>query len=133
MYYCIQQIGEFQQGESVLVTDGLSCNGRAAIAVALALGAQVYATVNNEEEILELKKFYPTIDEKNIVNHSLETFDVELGLLTQGKNFDIIINNLENKNFLVAVGCCKEFTRFFHFGEEDLKNNVKLGKVQKRL
>lgn len=116
--------------ESVLVTDGLSYYGRAAIATALSLKLVIFATVKDEEEIQLLSEIFPGLNKKNIVKHGID-LDVELGLLTNGSYFDVIINNEEEENFQVSARCMNPFGKIFHFGKKDMKKNHSLGKKRR--
>lgn len=111
------------------MTDGLSYNGQAAISVAQSFGFRVYVTVNNEEEIPTVLKLFPTLSKDDIVSHEDNDFDVPLGIFTNGTYFDIIMNNVEKEKLTPAIKCLGTYGILFHFGKEDLKKNVKMGKT----
>ena len=120
-------MGDIKPYESVLVTDALTTIGRAAVAVALSFNVRVFATVNSKDEILTLRKLYPTLNEEDIIVHVEYSFDIELGLLTKGLYPEMVINSLEGVKLYQVLNCFASYGRIFHFGKEDLKENNDLG------
>ena len=122
-YYAFVKLARLSKGEKVLIHGAAGGVGLAAVQVAHALGAEVYATVGSSEkrEVLRL------IGVKHIYDSRSLAFADEILRDTDNVGVDVVLNSLAgeavNRNFRVL----KPFGRFIELGKRDFFENTKIG------
>ena len=120
IYHC-----RLQKGETVLIHAAAGGVGIAAIHIANAIGAEVYATVSTEEKrdyIIGLG-----VNPENIMNSRTLAFADEVMEKTGGKGVDVVLNSLSGESIYKSVRCLSAYGRFVEIGKTDIYRNSKLG------
>jgi acyl transferase domain-containing protein/NADPH:quinone reductase-like Zn-dependent oxidoreductase/surfactin synthase thioesterase subunit/NAD(P)-dependent dehydrogenase (short-subunit alcohol dehydrogenase family)/phospholipid N-methyltransferase/aryl carrier-like protein len=120
IYHC-----RLQKGESVLIHAAAGGVGIAAIHIANAIGAEVYASVSSQD-----KRDYVVslgVKPENIVNSRGLTFADEIMEKTKGKGVDVVLNSLSGESIYKSVRCLSAYGRFVEIGKTDIYRNSKLG------
>jgi len=124
-YYSLVYHCRMQKGESVLIHAAAGGVGIAAIHIAKAIGAEVYATVSSKEK----RKYIESIGVKpeNIMNSRTLAFADELMEKTNGRGVDVVLNSLSGEAIFKSVNCLAPYGRFVEIGKTDIYRNSKLG------
>ena len=88
VWHNVFQRGQLQSGENFLVHGGSSGIGTAAIALAKAMGARVYATAGSDKKCLACEK----LGALKAVNYKSGDFVNELKEATNGRGIDVILD-----------------------------------------
>ncbi|KAF2811619.1 putative polyketide synthase [Mytilinidion resinicola] len=94
-YLGLIQTGRLQPGQSVLIRAAASPIGQAAIRIAQAYGATIFATVETNEESSLLKE--SGIPQDHILNDGDQQLAAAIATLSQGGGCDVILNNSTSK------------------------------------
>ncbi|KAL8860967.1 MAG: hypothetical protein Q9178_002722 [Gyalolechia marmorata] len=99
--------------------------GMVAIQIAQLRGAEVFATVsNNEKEDILVQKV--GIKKENIFNSSDSSFLASVLAATNGKGVDVVLNSLSGDLLHESWRACARFGRFVEVGKRDLIDAGKL-------
>ncbi|OAN37589.1 sulfolipid-1 biosynthesis phthioceranic/hydroxyphthioceranic acid synthase [Mycolicibacterium iranicum] len=122
-WYGLHDLAGIASGDRVLIHSATGGVGQAAIAVARAAGAQVFATAGSEErrELLRSKGI------KHVYDSRSSEFAEQIRRDTDGYGVDIVLNSLtgsaQRAGFeLLAIG-----GRFVEIGKRDVYGNTRLG------
>jgi NADPH:quinone reductase-like Zn-dependent oxidoreductase/thioesterase domain-containing protein/SAM-dependent methyltransferase/acyl carrier protein/NADP-dependent 3-hydroxy acid dehydrogenase YdfG len=121
--YGLHHLGRIAEGEKVLIHSGAGGVGLAAVQLAKAAGAEVFATAGNAEkrELLELLGVDHVLDSR-----SLEFADRVMEI-TRGRGVDIVLNSLAGKALAKSLSCLAPSGRFLELGKIDIYQNSRLG------
>lgn len=123
VYYALHHLAQIEQGEKVLIHGAAGGVGIAAIQVAKAAGAEIFATAGSDEK----RDFLRLLGVEHIFDSRSLAFTDEILAATDGKGVDIVLNSLAgeaiNRNFRVL----KPFGRFLELGKRDFYENTKIG------
>jgi len=89
-YHALLQIAKLKSENTVLVQAAASAIGQAAVQLAQAVGANVYAMVRTAEEFNIMESF--DLPKDHIFGDNDQDLAADIKRLTQGKGFDIILN-----------------------------------------
>jgi fatty acid synthase len=81
----------------VLIHGGSGGVGMASIAIALAMGCEVYTTVGSTEKREFLRKLFPQLTEKHFANSRNADFELHIRHETRGRGVDVVLNSLANE------------------------------------
>lgn len=87
---CLFQAGALQRGQTVLVHAGAGALGLAAIQLASAAGATVYATASSDERLSRLSDYGMTAG----INYASSDFVERIAALTSGRGVDLIVDSI---------------------------------------
>nr|UXP72050.1 esterase [Manduca sexta] len=91
--------------KTVLVHGGTGALGQAAIAIALAHGCEVFATVGDLKKAHFLRKLYPALKEDHIGNSRDSSFGDMVLYATKGRGCDIIISSVDAELKDISLKC----------------------------
>jgi acyl transferase domain-containing protein/NADPH:quinone reductase-like Zn-dependent oxidoreductase/surfactin synthase thioesterase subunit/NAD(P)-dependent dehydrogenase (short-subunit alcohol dehydrogenase family)/SAM-dependent methyltransferase/aryl carrier-like protein len=120
IYHC-----RLQKNETVLIHAAAGGVGIAAIHIANAIGAEIFATVSTQEKrdyIISLG-----VKPENIMNSRTLAFADEIMEKTNGKGIDVVLNSLSGEAIFKSVRCLSAYGRFVEIGKTDIYRNSKLG------
>ncbi|MDA3892626.1 MAG: SDR family NAD(P)-dependent oxidoreductase [Salinivirgaceae bacterium] len=120
VYHC-----RLQKDETILIHAAAGGVGIAAIHIANAIGAEVYATVSTQEKrdyIIGLG-----VKPENIMNSRTLSFADEIMEKTNGVGVDVVLNSLSGEAIFKSVRCLSAYGRFVEIGKTDIYRNSKLG------
>ncbi|MBI3136505.1 MAG: SDR family NAD(P)-dependent oxidoreductase [Bacteroidetes bacterium] len=120
IYHC-----RLAKGETVLIHAAAGGVGIAAIHIALAIGAEVYATVSSADK----RAYIESIGVKpgNIMSSRTLDFADQVMEKTNGKGVDVVLNSLSGEAIFKSVRCLSAYGRFIEIGKTDIYRNSKLG------
>ncbi|KAI5632207.1 zinc-binding dehydrogenase domain-containing protein [Phthorimaea operculella] len=104
-FYCFNMKVQFRRGYSVLVHGGTGALGQAAIAVALAHGCEVFATVSDIRKKRFLMKLFPDLKEDHIGNSRDASFGDMVRSLTNDQNCNIVISGAKGEFKNISLNC----------------------------
>nr|QHD56300.1 polyketide synthase [Curvularia sp. IFB-Z10] len=124
----LQTAGNLQAGQSILIHNATSSVGLAALQLAKASGADIYATVSTESEVLYLVENcgLPT---SHIFRATDDSFLKQVMQATDGKGVDVALNSLSGDLLHATWKCVAEFGKMIELGTTDL---VGAGKLELR-
>jgi len=124
-YFSLIHHCRLEKGETVLIHAAAGGVGIAAINIANAVGAEVFATVSTQvkrDYIISLG-----VKPENIMNSRTLDFADEIMEKTNGKGVDVVLNSLSGEAIFKSVRCLSAYGRFIEIGKTDIYRNSKLG------
>ncbi|KAI1328458.1 acyl transferase domain-containing protein [Xylariaceae sp. FL0255] len=118
-------IGRLQKNQSILIHSACGGVGLAAIQVAKALGAEIFATVGTEEKISFLVDHYQ-ITRDRIFDSRSDSFVAGVMRETGNLGVDLVLNSLSGDLLHTSWQCVAEFGTMIELGKRDLLNHGKL-------
>jgi len=124
-YFSLIHHCRLEKGEKVLIHAAAGGVGIAAIHIANSIGAEVFATVSNEEK----KNYIVSIGVKpeNIMNSRTLDFADDIMAKTGDKGVDVVLNSLSGEAIYKSIRCLASYGRFVEIGKTDIYRNSKLG------
>ncbi|KAI0900051.1 fatty acid synthase S-acetyltransferase [Annulohypoxylon nitens] len=119
------KIGRLEKGQSVLIHSACGGVGLAAIQISQMLGADVYATVGNDEKVQFLLDNCH-IPRNRIFNSRNDSFVEGIMCETNGVGVDLVLNSLSGELLHATWTCVAEFGSMIEIGKRDLIGNGKL-------
>ncbi|KAI0889325.1 fatty acid synthase S-acetyltransferase [Annulohypoxylon maeteangense] len=123
--HSLMNIGRLEQGQSVLIHSACGGVGLAAIQISQMLGADIYATVSNDEKVQFLEEHY-NIPRNKIFNSRNDSFVEGIMRETNGAGVDLVLNSLSGELLHATWTCVAEFGSMIEIGKRDLIGNGKL-------
>ncbi len=121
--YSLVEIAQLRKGESVLIHSAAGGVGLAAIQVANAIGAEIFATVGTPEK----REMLTVMGIRNIFDSRSTSFAEEILKATAGRGVDVILNSLAGEAIPKGFGILRPWGRFLELGKRDLASNAPLG------
>ncbi|XP_072747993.1 fatty acid synthase-like [Anoplolepis gracilipes] len=123
-YYALFVRGRLKAGESVLIHDGTSDVGHAAIAIALHAGCTVFTTVDTLKKRLYLKETFSQLTDERIGDFEGTNFEQLILNKTQGRGVDVVMNSpLMEEKLYASVQCLATNGRFLEIEKYDMSND----------
>ena len=124
VYYALQHLAQLQPGERVLIHGAAGGVGLAAIQVAQALGAEVFATAGSPEKrnLLRLMGVRWLFDSRS------HTFAEQILAATpDGQGVDVVLNSLSGEALTQNLRVLNPLGRFLELGKRDFYENTAIG------
>lgn len=118
-------IARLEKGQSILIHSGCGGVGLASIQVAHLLGANIYATVSNDEKADYLVNTF-NIPRHRIFNSRNTSFVDDLMRETKGRGADVVLNSLSGELLHATWRCVSEFGVMVEIGKTDLYGKGRL-------
>ena len=124
-HYCLAHVARLKPGEAILIHAAAGGVGQAAVMLAQATKAKVFATVSSQDKKTLLIQEYG-IPEHHIF-YSRDTSFVQ-GILkaTEGRGVDVVLNSLAGEQLRATWKCMAPFGRFIEIGKKDITTNMYL-------
>lgn len=122
-FHALHTIGRMAPGERVLIHSALGGVGFAAVRLAQAAGAEVFATAGTASKRTLLQQ----MGVKNIYNSRNLDFAEEIMETTNGEGIDIVLNALAGEAIPKSLKCLRQGGRFLEIGKRDIYENTRLG------
>ena len=122
-YYSIVHLCRLKKNEKILIHSAAGGVGIAAVQIALAIGAKVFATVGDDEK----RKYLRSFGVENIYDSRSLDFCERIMNDTDGYGVDVVINALSGHAIFKGFSCLAPFGRFVEIGKKDIYNNSSLG------
>ncbi|KAI2465872.1 fatty acid synthase S-acetyltransferase [Annulohypoxylon bovei var. microspora] len=123
--HSLVNVGRLEKGQSVLIHSACGGVGLAAIQISQMLGADIYATVSNDEKVQFLMENYHLPRDK-IFNSRNDSFVEGIMRETKGTGVDLVLNSLSGELLHATWTCVAEFGAMIEIGKRDLIGNGKL-------
>ncbi|CAK3992631.1 polyketide synthase [Lecanosticta acicola] len=118
-------IGGLRKGQTVLIHSATGGVGISSIQLALMVGAEVFATVGNDEKVKYLMETFGL--PRNRIFHSRDTSFVEDVMReTKGEGVDLALNSLSGELLHATWKCIAKFGKLVEIGKRDLLGAAKL-------
>ncbi len=124
-YYSLVHQCRIRKGERILIHAAAGGVGIAAIHIANAAGAEIYATVGSPEKRAYIESIGVRPD--HILNSRTLEFADQVMELTNGEGVDIVLNSLSGEAIYKSIRCLSPYGRFVEIGKTDIYRNSKLG------
>ncbi len=124
-YYSLVYLCRIRKGEKILIHAAAGGVGIAAIHIARAAGAEIYATTGSPEKKAYIESIGVRPD--HILNSRTLDFAGQLMELTGGEGVDIVLNSLSGEAIYKSIRCLAPYGRFVEIGKTDIYRNSKLG------
>ena len=114
--YCLESLGQIRPGERVLIHAATGGVGQAAIQIAQAAGAIVFATASQGKwQILK------DMGVKHIFDSRTTDFEQEINALTDSEGVDLVLNSLRGEFTDASLRLLRPGGRFLEIGITDLR------------
>ncbi|RAK76583.1 type I polyketide synthase [Aspergillus fijiensis CBS 313.89] len=120
--FSLYRVAKLTKGESILIHAGAGGVGQAAIVLAQARGAHVYATVGSPEKKAFLIERYKLREDDIFFSRDV-SFAESVRLATGGRGVDVVLNSLAGDALRSSLTCLAPFGRFIELGKKDIMSN----------
>ncbi|OJJ74399.1 hypothetical protein ASPBRDRAFT_120577 [Aspergillus brasiliensis CBS 101740] len=123
--YAIHNLGRLKKHQSILIHSACGGFGLAALQLAQANGAEIFATVGTETKKQYLIEHYG-IDASHIFNSRNASFHAELMKVTNGRGADLVLNSLSGELLQATWKCVAKYGMMVEIGRRDMVSNAAL-------
>jgi NADPH:quinone reductase-like Zn-dependent oxidoreductase/acyl carrier protein len=116
--YALMEVARIQPGESVLIHAGAGGVGLAAIQIARAAGAVIFATAGSQEKRARLR----AMGVSRVMNSRSAGFADEVREATDGRGVDVVLNSLVGPLLDAGFSALAPGGRFLELGVADLRS-----------
>ncbi len=121
--YCLRRVANLQAGERVLIHAGAGGVGLAAVQIAKAIGAEIFATAGSEEK----RDFLKNLGVDHVMNSRTLEFADEIERITEGQGVDVVLNSLPGDAIEASLKCLAAYGRFVEIGKIDIYADRPIG------
>ena len=118
-YYALVEVARIRRNDLVLIHAGAGGVGQAAIQVANAYGARVFATAGSDEK----RAFLSEQGVEQVMDSRTLEFADEVMAYTQGDGVDIVLNCLSGEYLRKSLGLLSRHGCFIELGKRDIVEN----------
>ena len=111
-YLALQVFGRVTKGENVLIHAAAGGVGTAAVQVAKAAGAQVFATASSDEKLRRVKELGADV----LINYATQDFVEEIKKKTEGRGVDLVLESVGGEVFEKSLKCLHPTGRLVVYG-----------------
>jgi NADPH:quinone reductase-like Zn-dependent oxidoreductase len=123
--YSLIEVARLEKGQSVLIHSACGGVGIAAIQICKMLGAEIYATVGNDDKVHHLMSTYGI--PRNRIFHSRDaSFLPEIRRETNDRGVDFVLNSLSGELLHASWECVAEFGSMLEIGKRDFYGHGQL-------
>ncbi|UCH93137.1 MAG: polyketide synthase dehydratase domain-containing protein, partial [Candidatus Aminicenantes bacterium] len=122
-YYALVKLGHLSEGERVLIHSAAGGVGMAAVQIAQAKGAEIFATAGNEEK----RSYLRSLGVQYVMNSRTLDFADQVMKHTDGKGVNMVLNSLSGEFIPKSISLLAPYGRFLEIGIRDMLNDTPLG------
>ncbi|OSC39379.1 sulfolipid-1 biosynthesis phthioceranic/hydroxyphthioceranic acid synthase [Mycobacterium decipiens] len=122
-WYGLQELARIKTGDKVLIHSGTGGVGQAAIAIARAAGAEIYATAGSETR----RQLLRDMGIEHVYDSRSVEFAEQIRRDTDGYGVDIVLNSVFGAAQLAGIKLLSLGGRFIEIGKRDIYGDTKLG------
>lgn len=122
-HHCLVDVGRLRKGERVLIHAGAGGVGLAAIQIAEAIGAEIFATAGSDVK----REYLQAIGVDHVMNSRDVEFSEQIEKITEGKGVDVVLNSLPGDAIDHSLAVLAEYGRFVEIGKVDIYQNKMIG------
>jgi len=115
--YCLRELGKITKGERVLIHAAAGGVGMAAMQIALAAGAEVYATAGSPQKRALVRR----LGAKLVMDSRSPAFAEQILEATGGQGVDLVLNSLTGDLIDATARALKPGGRFIELGVRDVR------------
>ncbi|WP_395738711.1 thioester reductase domain-containing protein [Prosthecobacter sp.] len=121
--YALSHQGRMTKGERVLIHAATGGVGQAAVRIAKAIGAEIFATAGSAEK----RGFLKQIGVEHVLDSRTLAFAEEIMRITQNEGVDLVLNSLAGEAIHQSLSLLRQYGRFLEIGKRDIYGNTKVG------
>lgn len=121
--YALMHQGRMTKGERVLIHAATGGVGQAAVRIAKATGAEIFATAGSAEKRAFLKK----LGVEHVLDSRTLAFAGEVMRITNNEGVDLVLNSLAGEAIHQSLSLLRQYGRFLEIGKRDIYGNTKVG------
>jgi len=122
-HYAMGHLGRLAEGERVLIHSAAGGVGMAAIQLARAAGAEIFATAGSAEK----RELLHGLGLAHVFDSRSGDFAREIRRVTAGEGVDMVLNSLAGDAIAQGIGVLRPYGRFLEIGKRDIHQNLQLG------
>jgi acyl transferase domain-containing protein/thioesterase domain-containing protein/acyl carrier protein len=122
-WYALHTLGRMKSGERVLIHAATGGVGLAAIQIAKAAGAEIFASAGSDEKRHYLRK----LGIRHILDSRTTAFADKIRRITQGCGVDLILNSLAGEAIEMGLSILAPGGRFLEIGKRDVFADTPIG------
>lgn len=122
-HYALLYLARIQKGESVLIHAAAGGVGLAAVQLAQAAGATIFATAGSPEK----REYLRSLGVKHVMDSRSLDFADEVMRLTDGRGVDVVLNSLAGEFITRSLSVLAPYGRFLEIGRKDIYQNSQIG------
>ncbi|XP_034244729.1 fatty acid synthase-like [Thrips palmi] len=129
VYHALTVVAGLKRGQSIMVHEGASAVGQAAIRVALQLGCSIFTTVGDESQRRALRLLFPQIEDRRVMScaDGATSFEWRIRTLTNSAGVDVVFSALPGDQMKASMRCLQHFGKMVHYGREDMLASTTIG------
>ena len=121
--YALHTLAAIQPGERVLIHAATGGVGLAAVQIAQAAGAEVFATAGSPAK----RELLRTLGVRHVMDSRSLAFADEVMEATGGEGVDVVLNSLSGEALPKSLSLLRAYGRFVEIGKRDIYENRPLG------
>ncbi|KAJ3541377.1 hypothetical protein NM208_g4643 [Fusarium decemcellulare] len=118
---CLINVGQLEKGQIVLIHSAVDNINHAVIQICNSIGAQIYATVDDQQQIGHLSTSFG-IPASHIFDAKDDSFVTHLKRETGGRGVDIVLNLTSSELLPTLWACIAEFGKMIDLSSGEVKN-----------
>ncbi len=122
-FYALHHLGQIRRGQRVLIHAAAGGVGQAAIQIAQAAGAEVFATAGTPQK----REFLRSLGVEHVFDSRTLDFADEIRRITDQQGIDLVLNSLSGEAIPKSLGLLRAYGRFLEIGKIDIYQNRMLG------
>ncbi|WP_068180385.1 type I polyketide synthase [Mycobacterium sp. UM_CSW] len=122
-WYGLNELARIKAGDKVLIHSGTGGVGQAAIAIARAAGAEIFATAGSEQR----RQLLRDMGIEHVYDSRTVEFAEQIRRDTDGYGVDIVLNSVTGAAQLAGIKLLALGGRFVEIGKRDIYGDTKLG------
>ena len=122
-HWAMHHKAHLAHGERILIHAAAGGVGLAAVQLARAAGAEIFATAGSEDK----RAYLRSLGIEHVMDSRSLAFADEIRAITQGEGVDVVLNCLTGDAVAVSVGVLRAHGRFLEIGKRDIYEDHKLG------
>jgi polyketide synthase 12/epothilone polyketide synthase D len=121
-HYALRQLAQLEAGERVLIHSASGGVGLAAVQIAQAAGAEVYATAGNPEK----RAFLQMLGVRHVFDSRSLEFADAIRECTRDEGLDVVLNSLTGEAIPRSLALLRTGGRFLEIGKRDIEQDQRL-------
>ncbi|WP_280236887.1 type I polyketide synthase [Nocardia cyriacigeorgica] len=122
-WYALHELARVRAGERVLVHAATGGTGLAAVQIARAAGAEVFATAGSAAK----RELLRTLGVRHVFDSRSLDFADSIRAVTDGAGVDVVLNSIAGDSAERSLACLAPYGRFVELGKRDLLQDRRLG------
>jgi acyl transferase domain-containing protein/NADPH:quinone reductase-like Zn-dependent oxidoreductase/acyl carrier protein len=122
-WYALDHLARLEPGERVLIHGAAGGVGLAALQIAKAKGAVVFASAGSPDK----QRLVRALGADHVVSSRSLKFADDILALTDGEGVDVVLNSLAGEAITKGLQALRPFGRFLEIGKRDLYANSRIG------